>query len=191
MKFRASSFEFRVPAGATRGHRGTRHVPPVPCHPAGAFTLIECLAYLGLFALFIVLAMGTYYRARDGADALRRTADDITRALNAGERWREDVRTATAPPRVVEENGQTWLALPRGTNLVVYTQLRETVWRQASTNAAWEPMLARVKSSRMEADARAHVTAWCWEVELQLKDERKRTRPQFTFLAVAPRETKP
>ena len=30
-----------------------------------------------------------------------------------------------------------------------------------------------------------------WEVELQLKDPRKQTKPLFTFLAVAPKETKP
>jgi type II secretory pathway pseudopilin PulG len=64
------------------------------------FTLIECLAYLSLFGLFIVLVMTTFFHAREGSDALRRNADDVTRALHAGERWREDVRTATAPPGV-------------------------------------------------------------------------------------------
>ncbi len=155
------------------------------------FTLIECLAYLGLFGLFIVLVMTTFFRARDGADALRRNADDVTRALHAGERWREDVRTATAPPHLVTENGQTWLALPRGTNVTGYKHFDQTLWRQAHTDQPWQPALARVQTSRMNAETRQHVTAWRWEVELQLKDERKQTKPLFTFLAATPGEPKP
>ncbi len=188
MKFRVPSLEFRV--GRTRS---TPHYSLITNHSraARAFTLIECLAYVGLFALFIVLVMTTFFRARDGSDSLRRNADDVTRALHAGERWREDVRTATAPPSLVTENGQTWLALPRGTNTTVYTHFGSTVWRQVHTNQTWQPVLLRVTTSRMEADARQHVAAWRWEVELQTKDAQKRTKPQFTFLAVAPQETKP
>ena len=101
------------------------------------------------------------------------------------------MRTATAPPLVVTESGQTWFAIPHGTNTTAYTHFGNTLWRQETTNQTWQPVLARVKFSQMDADARAHVTAWRWELELQLKDPRKQTRPLFTFLAVAPKETKP
>ena len=185
MKVRGS--RFKVSGGRSRS---ANHHSLITNHSSAA-TLIECLVYISLFALFIVLVMPTFYRSRDSADALRRHADDITRALHAGERWREDVRTATAPPRMVEENGQTWLAIPRGTNVTVYAHFKDTVWRQEQTNAAWMPALARVKSSAMSADARAHVAAWRWEVELQLKDPRKQTKPLYTFLAVVPNEPKP
>ena len=137
------------------------------------------------------LATQVFFQTRDSSDRLRRNADDITRALHAGERWREDIRTATGAPRVVEENGQVWLAVPRGTNLTVYTHFKTGVWRQESTNAPWSPALTRVKASRMEPDTRAHLTAWRWEVELQMKDDKKHTRPLFTFLAPAPTEKKP
>jgi len=173
------------------GRRATCHLSPVTRHFSPAFSLIECLVYISVFALVMFLAMQVFFQTRDSSDRLRRNADDITRALQAGERWREDIRTATGAPRVVEENSQVWLAIPRGTNLTVYTRFKTGVWRQEHTNAAWSPALAGVKTSRMEPDARAHVTAWCWEVELQMKDEKKQTKPLFTFLAVAPRETKP
>lgn len=150
------------------------------------FSLIECLVYIAAFALVMLLAMQLFYQTRDSADRLRRNADDLTRALHAGELWRDDVRAATGLPRVVAENGQTWLALPRGTNLVVYTHFKDTVWRQADTNAPWTRALAGVRVSRMEPDPRAHVAAWRWELELAVKDERKKTRPLFTFLAVTP-----
>ena len=83
------------------------------------------------------------------------------------------------------------LAIPRGTNTVVYTHFKDSVWRQADTNAPWSRALAGVRASRMEPDARAHVTAWRWELELAVKDERKKTRPLFTFLSVAPAATQP
>lgn len=160
-------------------------------HSSAGVSLIECLAYIGLFALLIALVMTTFFRGRDGADALRRDANDITRALHAGERWREDVRTATATPHLVTENGQTWLALPHGTNVTGYKHSDQTLWRQAHTNQPWQPALTRVLSSRMTAETRQHVTAWRWEVELPLKDAKRQTKPLFTFLAVAPKETKP
>lgn len=150
-----------------------------------AFSLIECLVYISVFALVMFLAMQLFFQTRDSADRLRRNADDLTRALHAGELWREDVRAATASPRVVTENGQMWLAIQRGTNMVVYTHFKDTVWRQSDTNAPWTRALAGVRASRMEPDARAHVTAWRWELELAVKDERKKTRPLFTFLTVA------
>lgn len=178
MKLRVRNFEWRI--RAARGGSGGLNLRNSPA----AFSLIECLVYISVFAIVMSLAMQVFLQTRESADRLRRTADELTRALHAGELWRDDVRAATAPPRTVTENGQTWLAIPRGTNTVVYTHFKDTVWRQADTNAPWTRALAGVRTSRMEPDARAHVTAWRWELELAVKDERKKTRPRFTFLTV-------
>ncbi len=191
MKLRMANGEWRMLRRKPMALLARIRHSPFAIRNSSGFTLIECLAYLGLFGLFIVLVMTTFFHAREGSDALRRNADDVTRALHAGERWREDVRTATAPPRLVTENGQTWLALPHGTNTTVYTYDRNTLWRQSHTNQPWQPVLTRVAASRMEPDARQHVTAWRWEVELQPKDEKKRTKPRFTFLAVTSPKAQP
>ncbi len=180
MRFRVSIFVNRV--GARR---------PATSHAQAGFSLVECLVYISVFAVFMFLAMQLFFQTRDSADRLRRTADDLTRALHAGELWRDDVRAATASPRVVTEDGQAWLTIPRGTNTVVYTHFKNAVWRQADTNAPWTRALAGVLASRMEPDARAHVAAWRWELELAVKDERKKTRPLFTFLTVAPAAKQP
>ncbi len=185
MKFRVPSFGFRV------GRSRSTNPHSLITNRSPAFTLIECLVWIAMLAIMFGFVLQLFFSGRAGADALRRNADDITRALHAGERWREDVRTATAPPRAVEKDGQHWLAIPHGTNLTVYIHFKDTIWRQESTNTAWQPALARVKSSHMDADARQHVTAWRWEVELQTKDPKKRVTPLFTFLAAAPPETKP
>lgn len=185
MKVQGSRFQ--VQGGRAQA---ARHSSLITNYSRG-FSLVECLVYISVFALVMFLAMQVFFQTRDSADRLRRNADDITRTLHAGERWREDIRTATGTPRVVEENGQVWLAIPRGTNLTVYAHFKTGVWRQESTNTTWVPALTRVKTSRMEPDVRAHVTAWRWEVELQMKDDKKHTRPLFTFLTPAPTEKKP
>lgn len=191
MKLRMMNSEWRMRASSHHGCRPSIPHSQFAVRDSSAFSLIECLVYISVFVLIMFLAMQVFFQTRDSSDRLRRNADDITRVLHAGERWREDVRTATGAPRAVEKDGQHWLAIPRGTNLTVYIHFKDTVWRQEHTNQTWQPALARVKSSHMDADARQHVTAWRWEVELQMKDDKKHTQPLFTFLAVAPRETKP
>ena len=188
MKFQISSFEFRVRAFPRKGKRPSlRHSPLAIHHSAGA-SLVECLVYISLFGAFIIMVMTTFYQTRDASDVLQRQADELTRALHAGERWREDVRTASAAPRELEQDGQRWLAIPHGAHTVDYLHFRDTVWRREGTNA-WQPVLARVQGSQMLVEPRQHVAAWRWEVELQLQDPRKRTKPLYTFLAVAPVET--
>ncbi len=191
MTFRVSTLGFRVDLAARRDESTTCHLSPATRHPSRAFTLIECLVWVAILAMMFSFMMQLFFAGRTGADGLRRNADDITRTLHAGERWREDVRTATAPPRVVKKDGQEWLTIPRGTNLTVYMHARDTVWRQEHTNQVWQATLHRVQSSRMDADARQHVTAWRWEVELQTKDPKKRVTPLFTFLVAAPQEKQP
>lgn len=164
------------------GRAGPRH--------SGAFSLIECLVYMSLLAVVMALSMQVFFQSRESSDQLRRHADEITRMLHAGERWRDDVRSATAPLHLRVTDYQTWLTIPRGKNLTVYTIFKSGVWRQEHGGAAWTPTLAAVKLSRMEPDVRAHVSAWRWEVELPSKDS-KQTKPRFTFLAVAPRTNQP
>ena len=66
------------------------------------YSLIECLVYIAVLAVVLNLSFVAYYRYDQHTHSLRRNADDITRALRAGERWREDVRTASASPHVIE-----------------------------------------------------------------------------------------
>src|SRR3954470_14151221 len=59
------------------------------------FTLIEMLVYMGMLFLILGMAYIAMYRSMDASAGLRRNANDITRALETGELWREDVRGAT------------------------------------------------------------------------------------------------
>ena len=147
-----------------------------------AFTLIECLVYIGLFAFLLGLGTVAFYRCFDNMKGLRRNADDITRAVHAGELWRNDIRAAARAIQV-DQTDQT-IRIPQRDREVFYRFADTQVFRRAGADAPWLPLLSKVQNSQMTNDPRAHVTAWCWELELQPTRKNVRTRPLFTFLAV-------
>lgn len=153
--------------------------------------LIECLVYMG--ALFAVLgvAYSVCFGFWDNALGLRRNADDIASALRAGERWRDDVRSASAPLRVEDSTGGTVLHIPHKTGEILYRFSETSISRRGNETGPWIPMLARVKSSLMREDKRRQVTAWRWEIELMARHKSVRLHPLFTFEAVPNSVIKP
>src|SRR5689334_14852610 len=90
-------------AGRTRRAGGNLEMnlrDSIPQREDKAFTLIELLVYMSMLLVIIALGYTALYRSMDASTGLRRNASDITHALNAGERWREDVRAATRPLRI-------------------------------------------------------------------------------------------
>lgn len=154
-------------------------------------SLIECLVYIGVLFVVLAVAGAAYARVLDHTRQVRRVAADIARALDAGERWRADVRAATAPPRLVTEGQSQALHLPQPDAEVMYFFDGSNVVRRAGANTPWQTFLPRVKASRFVPDPRRHVTAWRWEVELQPGPRPGRTPPLFSFLAVAKPKTAP
>ena len=69
------------------------------------FTLLECLAYLAMIVIALGLAITAFNDCWDKSNALRRNADDIVRALHAGDRWRADVRAATGRIELTDTAG--------------------------------------------------------------------------------------
>ena len=146
------------------------------------YSLIELLVYMTVLATVLTGAHEAYYRCERGSRALTRNADDIRRALAAGERWRREIRAA--PDEILEHNGNLLVHWPDG--YVVYSFTGTTVWRQSGATRTM--LLTGVKSSTMRADRRQRVTAWQWEVELTGGSSAARLRPLFTFQAVPERK---
>jgi hypothetical protein len=157
-----------------------------------AYMLVECLVYISAVCFLLGAGYVALDRCITSSELLRRSADDITSAIHAGERWRADVRLATAEIRLVNTNGEQMLHLtgPRGTR--EYRFADGSIFRRVD-QGAWSRMIANVQSSTMESDARGSVSAWRWELELQprLKGPAKpgRVRPLFTFTAVSGRNS--
>ncbi len=141
------------------------------------FTLAEMMAYIGVLAIIMCVAWVFYYAMARQSHSARSNVEDIIRVVHAGEKWRADVRSATAPPRLV--NGV--LHVPREGGETLYRFAAGQVERK-KPGGEWEAFLLRVAASSMLADAGRHVTSWRWEIELATR-VRRPLRPLFTFRA--------
>src|SRR6266516_6835787 len=110
--------------------------------------LIDCMVYLDIWAVVVGMAFSDFFRSMSYSKNLARNSDDIARALKAGERWREDVRAATGPFKLVvgEPGVGQALHIPQKTGEVIYRFIDGAVLRQNGTNAPWIPALSGVTS---------------------------------------------
>jgi hypothetical protein len=152
------------------------------------------LVYIGLVFLLLGIGYAAMYRAIDNSVALRGNADDILRAVHAGELWRADVRLATAGTSWDASGDEPILRLRSATSQIDYRFAASALYRRSGAGP-WSKILDRVESSSMVRDARPTVIAWRWELELQPKATGSfkpgRVRPLFTFLAVPPAGANP
>jgi hypothetical protein len=153
------------------------------------FTLVEVLAYMALLFVIIGLGYAAVYNCMDHSLVLRGNAEDITRALDAGERWRSDVRAADLAIRVETSETNQVLYL-RGKQGEVDYSFKSGEVRRRVGSGPWTLILANAKASTMQAEHRQYVTVWRWELELLPRSKAKvvpgRILPLFTFQAVPP-----
>lgn len=153
----------------------------------GGYLLVEALAYIAV--VFVLLGAGylALYRCMDHSIALRHNSENLAAALQAGERWRADIRAAAQGVTREERGDGPVLVLRTAAGTVEYRQEAGCLYRRVEAGP-WVKLLDQVKASKMEPDRRSTVTAWRWELELQPrakgKDVPGRFRPLLTFLAV-------
>ncbi len=150
-----------------------------------AFSLLETLVYVAVLAVVSSVAFAAYYRTSDTTRQLTRNADDITRALRAGEGWRADVRAAVGPLRLDDRPKRTVLHIPSARGEIRYRFENSECWRETEEASAPLRCLDRVVGTRFEREARGGVSAWRWELELASTRRHATVKPLFTFLAAA------
>jgi hypothetical protein len=152
--------------------------------------LVDCLIYLAVTALLVGLGVALYLRCLDAASGLSRNADDIAEATALGERWREDLRLAVAPP-FHDETGGSSLVIPQAVGETVYRFGYDSVWRKAADSREWARLLDRVVRAEWNPEVREHVVAWHLDLEMKSKKRNARVRPLFSFIGVAGATTAP
>jgi hypothetical protein len=148
--------------------------------------LIECLVYLGVFAILMGLGMAAFYVCSNHAHAVISATDNIASTLRAGERWRADIRAATGAIHVGTRSESETVRIPVGGKTIDYRFNSGEVFRRVASSGISQLLLPKVEWSRMTMQQRGGITAWRWE--LQLKQSRNHTRMPlvFTFEAVQP-----
>jgi hypothetical protein len=150
---------------------------------ASGLFLIECLVYISVFAILLGGATTVFYFCWDHTDALIYTTDDIASSLHAGERWRADVRAATGTIAVETTATGEVVRIPEGARVVSYRFESGEVSRQISASGNPQLLLANVRASTMEMDARGAVSACRWELELFPCRKETNLPLRFTFEA--------
>ena len=150
-------------------------------HDAGIM-LLECVAYIAGLAVVMGLAYAAYYRSLSVSGGIRRNANDITKTLICGERWRDEVRSATGAISVSDGDGNQVVRIPQRSGNLIY-RFENGVIQRSSDGKVFDEVLANVKSSEIHRDERKHVIAWRWEIELKAIKKAKVT-PLFSFEAV-------
>jgi len=160
-------------------------------HGSAGIMLIECMVYLGVFTIVIGVGFAVFFKCSDNYVGLRRNAEEITQALHAGERWREDVRHATGPAAYSESDSRAIWRIPGRDADVYYLHDAGSIWRFASSNSVPEEVLSRVSRSDMRDDDRQGVVCYAWTVELKTERKAPTVRPLFHFLAVPRPQSSP
>jgi hypothetical protein len=159
-------------------------------HHEKGILLFECLVYFSIWLLVMGLAFAAFYRCVDYSKALSRNAADIVHVLQAGERWRDDVREATGPLERFDLEDNMALHIPHTTGETIYLFMKDGIWRSTDESAPWMKILSGVRTSRVLKDERGRVVTWRWEVELKNVRKAARFRPLFSFQAVTSNDAK-
>lgn len=150
--------------------------------------LIECVVYIGVFAILLGIGTAVFYFCWDHSKAMIRASDDITSALHVGERWRADVRNATGKISLETNDAGEVLRIPEAKDEVVYHFENGGVRREIPGRHISQLLLSRVKTSQVKTETRGGVKAWRWELELAPRHKEAILPLRFTFEAA---ETKP
>ncbi|MBI1840001.1 MAG: hypothetical protein HYR88_04005 [Verrucomicrobia bacterium] len=150
-----------------------------------ALSLLELMVYIAVLMVILSLSYAALYRTTDTTKHLGRNAQDISRALRAGERWREDIRSATAAIEFDPGAAQVSIKIPRKDGVVRYTFRDGACWREASGRSDPERLLDRVRNSQFLAETRSLLACWRWELELEPSLAKAHMKPLFTFIALA------
>jgi len=159
------------------------------CSSQSGILLMEALVYISVVFILAGLATAFGFKAMENSKSLQRAAGDISRTLEAGEKWREDIRAAAGQIKLTLDERDLVLEIPRGAGRVTYWVEGKNVWRRPTDEAHFALVVKNLKHSTMHLDEARGIKSWRWEIELATVSKMAKVRPLFTFLAVPPKET--
>jgi hypothetical protein len=173
----------------TNHHEGENSPGSVRKDPSqSGIMLMEALVYIGVFFILTGLATAFGFKAMENSRSLHRATEDISRTLDAGEHWREDIRSAAGQINLTLREREFLLEIPHTTGVVSYWVVDKNVWRRATEQAHFALVVKNLKRSSMLMDEVGGVKSWRWEIELATVSRMSKIRPLFTFQAVPPKE---
>lgn len=149
-------------------------------HARRGMFLVQALVYVVVLAALAEVAFSAFFALQQGGARVRMASEDIVVAMEAGERWRADIRAAAGLVTATADE----LRIPtKDGDPVRYRWTDGRILRHDGRGGE-QVLLRDVAETRFIRDPREHVTAWRWELALQANGPNPRVRPLFTFLAV-------
>ena len=157
-------------------------------------SLIECLVYIGLFAVLLTCATRffsvIYYHNKAAASA----ASYTIAALDAAKHWRRDIANAKGEPKLIRDDHFDVIRIDQANGEQVSYRVNGTRLERHNSKE-WVPIIRRVASSIMLPDQREQVRAWRWDLAMETRSRFLGVPVRFSFPAVpghllAPRPAK-
>ena len=146
-------------------------------------SLIECLVYIGLFAVLLTCATRffsvVYYHNKAAASA----ASYTIAALDAAKHWRRDIANAKGEPKLIRDDHFDVIRIDQANGEQVSYRVNGTRLERHNSEE-WVPIIRRVASSIMLPDQREHVRAWRWELAMEPKSRFLGDPVRVSFTAV-------
>lgn len=157
-------------------------------------SLIECLVYIGLFAVLLTCATRFFSVVYDHNKAAASAASYTIAALDAAKHWRRDIANAIGEPKLIRDDHFDVIQIDQATGEQVRYRVNGNRLERHNSQE-WVPIIRRVASSIMLPDQREHVRAWRWELAMETKSRFLGDPVRFSFTAVpghplAPRPAK-
>ena len=144
-----------------------------------AYYLVELIVYLGIVAAVLGVGGDALWEAFRNSRRLNENSQQIEAVLRTGERWRREIRHASASPSTTTNSCR--IRTPRGS--VTYSVRGQDLVRSVSGKPD-QVVLHAVKRSAFFKDPATSCQPWRWELELQSDPTRRIVVPLFTFEAV-------
>ncbi len=157
-------------------------------------SLIECLVYIGLFAVLLNCATRFFTVVYQHNKAVAKAAGYTSAALDAARYWRRDIANAKGEPELIRGEHFDIIRIDQANGGQVSYRVNGTRLERHNSKE-WVPIIRRVASSIMLPDQREHVRAWRWELAMETKSLFLGDPVRFSFTAVpghplAPRPAK-
>lgn len=144
-------------------------------------SLVQCLVYIAGLLVVGNVAVKALFAVISGTNRNRAVAQDIVSAMDTGERWRKDIRSAAGP--VVVKGAIT--EIPQAEGLTIVYELKGDQLTRRHADGSREMIVqSDVAASTLVKESRGELTVWRWELELKPNGRGASMRPLFSFLAV-------
>lgn len=142
--------------------------------------LMELIIYIAVFAVILTLAWTSFARVLTVTTEFRRAGDRVAALTRGGERWREDMRSAT----VLETNGTTSLRLKLAEGNVVYALADGKLVRSGPAVGRTDVLAEGLVGAAFIREPVDGVSAWRFEARIQSRQKQERVLADFRFFAV-------